>query len=109
MRLTICVILDETNRQCYVKLSDRVRWLAEQFPRTQGLQTQHCRSVVEDFVQEHFYSRVLYNLKQRKLQGYLHQVTSRPMLYCGSFDIFVETIFMNQMIFSVLTWNCQTM
>lgn len=55
------------------KLSDRVRWLAEQFPGTPGLQTQYCRSVVEDFLQEHFYSRVLYNLKQRKLQGYLHQ------------------------------------
>lgn len=55
------------------KLSDRVRWLAEQFPGTLGLQTQYCRSVVEDFLQEHFYSRVLYNLKQRKLQGYLHQ------------------------------------
>lgn len=64
-----------------------MRWLAEQIPRTPGLQTQYCRSVVEDFLQEHFYSRVLYNLKQRKLQGYLHQVMSRPMLYCGSINI----------------------
>ena len=42
-----------------------------------GLRSRHLRPLVEDLLQEHFYSRVLYNLKQRKLNGYLHQVTLR--------------------------------
>ncbi|XP_061179067.1 germinal-center associated nuclear protein-like [Saccostrea echinata] len=55
------------------KLSESVRWLMEHSPEPPGLRVQHCRAVVEDFIQDQFYRPVLYNLKQRKLSGYLHQ------------------------------------
>ena len=54
-----------------------MRWLSQHSLGDLGLRSRHLRPLVEDLLQEHFYSRVLYNLKQRKLNGYLHQVTLR--------------------------------
>ncbi|XP_048739403.2 germinal-center associated nuclear protein-like isoform X2 [Ostrea edulis] len=55
------------------KVTDSVRWLTDHCPDPPSLTVQHCRTAVESVLQEQFYSRLLYNLKKRKLGGYLHQ------------------------------------
>ncbi|XP_062617863.1 germinal-center associated nuclear protein-like [Saccostrea cucullata] len=80
--LSLCIVkydedfpqgVDVEEPEVTEKLSDIVRWLTEHSPDPPSLRVQYCRTVVEDFLQEQFYRPVLYNLKQRKLTGYLHQ------------------------------------
>ncbi|KAJ8301861.1 hypothetical protein KUTeg_020848 [Tegillarca granosa] len=55
------------------KLCDILQWLASEYPVFPDLQVKLIKDYIDDFLLDQYFTPVLYNLKRRKLHGYLHQ------------------------------------
>ncbi|XP_021362693.1 germinal-center associated nuclear protein-like isoform X2 [Mizuhopecten yessoensis] len=55
------------------ELGEAVQWLGEEYPNTPQLCVTYIRDYIDTNLHKHFYSPVFYNLKQRKVNGCLHQ------------------------------------
>ncbi|XP_033745006.1 LOW QUALITY PROTEIN: germinal-center associated nuclear protein-like [Pecten maximus] len=55
------------------ELGEAVQWLGEEYPSSPQLCVNYIRDFIDSTIHKHFYTRVLYNLKQRKVNGCLHQ------------------------------------
>ncbi|XP_076100154.1 germinal-center associated nuclear protein-like isoform X3 [Mytilus galloprovincialis] len=72
--------LDVTQPELNQELQECVQFLAEAYPPQPDIKVRYLKDFIDDYILKKFFSPVLQNLKQRKQNGFLHQMPEQMVI-----------------------------